>query len=285
MGRLGDGTSPPPAEGSSGDSAATDTASAPSANDATADDGGPRKVATLVVGRDGTIQPPPAAADAPPAPPPAEQPASTVAVPGTALVDVFGQGAGNAAKAAPGRDEPLPQSRSDSRPVTGDDAPAPMKKASVKPVTIAKVDTKADSAPHSKSATTGSIGDDAQQAAPAKKKLKRVARAETTASDANTETPPPPVTASGGTGFVAVLASIPRSSSSRMDALKRFADMQQKYGTALSGKTPDVASANLGTKGSYDRLIVGPPGSRAEASNVCVQLKAQGYHDCWVTTY
>ena len=31
-------------------------------------------------------------------------------------------------------------------------------------------------------------------------------------------------------GFVAVLASVPQSASSRMDALKRFADMQQKYG-------------------------------------------------------
>ncbi len=97
---------------------------------------------------------------------------------------------------------------------------------------------------------------------------------------------PPVIPSSGGSGgFVAVLASIPHSSSSRMDALKRFADMQQKYATALAGKTPDMASANLGSKGNYDRLIVGPPGSRAHASNVCVQLKSQGYTNCWVTTY
>ena len=60
--------------------------------------------------------------------------------------------------------------------------------------------------------------------------------------------------------------------------------MQQKYGSALAGKTPDIASATL-AKGQYDRLVVGPPGSREEASNVCSQLKAQGYKDCWVTTY
>ena len=54
--------------------------------------------------------------------------------------------------------------------------------------------------------------------------------------------------------------------------------MQQKYGTALAGKTPDVAEANLGAKGSYHRLIVGPPGSREQASAVCVQLKAEGYN-------
>jgi len=91
--------------------------------------------------------------------------------------------------------------------------------------------------------------------------------------------------ATTGSGFVAVLASVPRSDSSRMDALKRFADMQQKYGSVLSGKTPDVAEANLGAKGSYHRLVVGPPGSREQASAVCSQLKSQGYADCWVTSY
>jgi hypothetical protein len=70
-----------------------------------------------------------------------------------------------------------------------------------------------------------------------------------------------------------------------MDALKRFADMQQKYSTALAGKTPDVAEANLGSKGNYHRLIVGPPGSREQASAVCVHLKAEGYNGCWVTSY
>ncbi|WP_290986246.1 SPOR domain-containing protein, partial [Hyphomicrobium sp.] len=91
-------------------------------------------------------------------------------------------------------------------------------------------------------------------------------------------------TGTGGAGFVAVLASVPHSASSRIDALKRFADMQQKYSTALAGKTPDIASANL-SKGTYDRLIVGPPGSREEASNVCSQLKSAGYSGCWVTSY
>ena len=61
--------------------------------------------------------------------------------------------------------------------------------------------------------------------------------------------------------------------------------MQQKYSSVLAGKTPDVAEANLGAKGNYHRLVVGPPGSRQQASSVCVQLKSQGYSDCWVTTY
>ncbi len=70
-----------------------------------------------------------------------------------------------------------------------------------------------------------------------------------------------------GSGLCAALGS------SRIDALKRFADMQQKYGTALAGKTPDIASANL-SKGAYDRLVVGPPGSREEASARSLRRKA-----------
>jgi cell division septation protein DedD len=88
-----------------------------------------------------------------------------------------------------------------------------------------------------------------------------------------------------GAGYVAVLASVPASGSSRIDALKQFADMQQKYTTILQNKTPDVQEADLGTKGTYHRLLVGPPGSRETASQVCTQLKAQGYSGCWVTAY
>jgi hypothetical protein len=268
MGRLGDGTSSAPADGSSDQATAApaDTAQAAPAEDAS-NDGGPRKVSTLVVGRDGSIQPPPEA----------PAPSSQVAVPGTSLVDAFGQNGGGQRQ---GRDEQLPQAHA-SKSVTGDDTPAPMKKA----VTPVKINSASGSKP---SATTGSIDNRDDAAAPApSKKLKKVARAEpTTTSDAYSESSGPPIPSSGGSsGYVAVLASVPHSASSRIDALKRYADMQQKYSSALAGKTPDVASANLGAKGNFDRLIVGPPGSRQEASNVCSQLKAQGYASCWVTTY
>ena len=82
-----------------------------------------------------------------------------------------------------------------------------------------------------------------------------------------------------------MLASIPATGSSRLDALKRFADMQQKYGTVLANKTPEVQEANLGDKGMFNRLLVGPPGSRSQASQLCTELKAAGYKDCWVTAY
>ncbi len=100
---------------------------------------------------------------------------------------------------------------------------------------------------------------------------------------------PAPVAAVGpkptAAGYVAVLASVPVSNSSRMDSLKQFADMQQKYGSALASKTPDVQQANLGAKGTYHRLIAGPPGSAQSARQVCTSLKAAGYTSCWVLAY
>ncbi len=262
MGRLGDGTSSASADDSNSSpqgpppDASSDTSSASSA-----DEGGARKVSTLVVGRDGTIMPPAA---------PTEDKGSAsgdTAVPGTSLVDVFGQQGG-------GGGGPPPASSGNSAPARSqpadDSAPPPIKKA--KPVKITTINSPDNS----------SDGVDAPP--PVKKKLKKVARADPTVETDATADAPPVASSGGGTGFVAVLASVPHSASSRIDALKRFADMQQKYSTALAGKTPDIASANL-SKGVYDRLVVGPPGSREQASSVCTQLKAEGYKGCWVTSY
>lgn len=107
---------------------------------------------------------------------------------------------------------------------------------------------------------------------------KKVAAKKVAPSDA----PSTPVT---GAGWVAVLASVPVSGSSQMDSLKQFADMQQRYGDVLGDKTPSVQEANLGEKGRYHRLVVGPPGSRDSANSVCGGLKSQGYGGCWVMQY
>jgi SPOR domain len=97
--------------------------------------------------------------------------------------------------------------------------------------------------------------------------------------------PPPaaaqPAAATGANGFVAVLSS----QKSRLDALKVYADIQQKFGQVLSNKPADVQEANLGDKGVYYRAVVGPPGSRDAASTLCGQLKAAGFAGCWVTAY
>jgi len=70
-----------------------------------------------------------------------------------------------------------------------------------------------------------------------------------------------------------------------MDALKAFADLQQKYGGVLSSKTPDVQEANLGDKGVWYRAVVGPPASREVAEAICSRLLTAGYGGCWVTAY
>ncbi len=280
MGRLGEG-------------AATATAASPAAA-GEMDANGTRKVATLVVGRDGSIQAPAVAEAAAPPGDANSVPGLTdpgLTVPGLTVVDVLGATkvqsvAGAVAAAAPVAAQAVAQAAPQAAQKLVLAPPA----APQKPVTIAK----AVAAEPSKAvalAATGSI-DPQAAAAPvvAAKKIKKAAAAAAAApvTDAAVAAPASnsiATTGGGSNGFVAVLASVPRSNSSRLDALKRFADMQQKYGTVLTGKTPDVAEANLGTKGAYHRLVVGPPGSRDQASSVCTQLKSQGYADCWVTSY
>jgi hypothetical protein len=82
-------------------------------------------------------------------------------------------------------------------------------------------------------------------------------------------------------GFVAVLAS----KRSRQEALNTFADLHSQYPEILGSVTPDVREANLGAKGTWYRLIGGPPGSREAAHNICVKLKARGMKDCWPVAY
>jgi hypothetical protein len=88
---------------------------------------------------------------------------------------------------------------------------------------------------------------------------------------------------SASNGYVAVLSS----QRSRLDALKVFADLQQKYPDALSNRVPDVQEKDLSARGlgTMFRLVVGPPGSRSAASGICTQLKSAGHAGCWVTEF
>lgn len=95
-------------------------------------------------------------------------------------------------------------------------------------------------------------------------------------------TPPPAPKASTGSGyFVAVL----KSAKTHMDAMTFYADMQQKHPDVLGATSFEVQEADLGPKGVWHRVVVGPPGSRNWASGVCSQLKAAGYVGCWVKEY
>lgn len=276
MGRLGDGSA------SAAVTTSTATAATAAEPSGTTDDGGARKVSTLVVNRDGSIQAPatvPAAGAHAVSPTTSGAAGGPVSVPGMTLVDAFGAQRAHAqgSTVSPTTASNAGGSHADFKKVVVVPPPAD---ASA-PVKVTKI----NGSKSSSQSVTGSIAAERDDAvAPKHTKKKKLAKADTVATDAD-DTVSAPVTTSHGSGFVAVLASVPRSSSSRMDALKRFADLQQQYSDALQGKTPDVADANLGSKGAYHRLIAGPPGSRQEANAVCSKLKAAGYSSCWVMSY
>ena len=72
------------------------------------------------------------------------------------------------------------------------------------------------------------------------------------------------------------------SRSSQTSALAAFADMQQKYPNLIGPFAPDIQRADLGTKGVWYRLRVGPVGSKVAASDLCSSLKQAGHPGCFV---
>ncbi len=223
-------------------------------SDSDADGNGARQVKTLVVGRDGSI-----------APPSAEPVAShdePVSVPGLTVVDAFGS-AGQQNHAPPPQQQPQ---QPEPQRVAAQQEEPPQQRSGMNVKTTKVIP-----------ASTASIPEEEPAAAPPKRQKVAV----------QTPSAAPAASSGGGgaNGYVVVLASVPASGTSRLDALRKFADMQQQYGPVLASKTPDVRETTLAGKGPYHRLLVGPPGSKAQASELCTQLKAYGYKDCWVTAY
>ena len=221
-------------------------------------DGGTRRVPTLVVNRDGSLAPTSSAPAAAP-PPPVNR------VPGMVIE-------GLAPRVQQQQQQPLREApRPPLRATVAEEElkveaapPAPRRVASAQPVVTSDPP-----------ATIASIQPRVEPET--KRRPPAVRQAARTASDAAA----PAAAPSGITGYVAVLSS----RQSHMDALKSFADIQQKHSSVLQGRTPDVREANLGEKGIWYRVVVGPPGSKESANSVCNQLKAQGYTGCWIMTY
>jgi hypothetical protein len=94
---------------------------------------------------------------------------------------------------------------------------------------------------------------------------------------------PAPRPSAATNGYVAVLAT----KKSRIDALKSFADLQQKYASVLATTIPSIQVADLRSRGlgRMYRAVVGPPGSRQAAQKVCSRLRASGYKSCWVKAF
>jgi hypothetical protein len=219
--------------------------------DAASGDSGTRRVPTMVVNRDGSISP---TSSAPSAPPP------TSGVPGMVIEGLTPRSPPPAAAPPPLRESvaPAPPPRA-----MAFDAAPPRRVASAPP-TVASEPPPAAAPPAPRADT---------EARP--RQLPTVRQA------ARTPVATPAAPAPTGAGYVAVVSS----RQSHMEALKAFADIQQKYGSVLQGRTPDVREANLGEKGVWFRVVLGPPGSRESANSVCSQLKTQGYSGCWIMPY
>ena len=76
-----------------------------------------------------------------------------------------------------------------------------------------------------------------------------------------------------------------RSAKTQTEALAYFADLQQRFGDLLGSAQPDIQEADLGAKGKWYRLRIGPPGSGAAAKDLCTKLKASGLDACIVAPY
>ncbi|MEM8573539.1 MAG: SPOR domain-containing protein [Pseudomonadota bacterium] len=72
------------------------------------------------------------------------------------------------------------------------------------------------------------------------------------------------------------------STKSQTDALANFADAQQKYPSLLGSYQPLVRKTDLGAKGTWYRLQVGPMADKDSAYRLCGQLKSKGHGDCLV---
>ncbi len=72
------------------------------------------------------------------------------------------------------------------------------------------------------------------------------------------------------------------SKQNQTEALATFADMQQKYPSLLAPYRPLVQKADLGTKGVWYRLQIGPMTNKTTASKLCEDLKSQGLPECLV---
>ena len=98
------------------------------------------------------------------------------------------------------------------------------------------------------------------------------------ATSAATTTPRASGAVNAGSGSHVVQVGAFRSND---EAMAQWGRMQTKMGDFLLGKGPDVETADLGDRGVYYRLRVGPFSSSDDAKTYCAGLKERG-QDCLV---
>jgi cell division septation protein DedD len=68
---------------------------------------------------------------------------------------------------------------------------------------------------------------------------------------------------------------------SEQEATAQWTSLQKKLGDLAAGKSDDIERADLGAKGVYYRLRIGPFSSKADATQYCGELKQRGT-DCLI---
>jgi len=64
-------------------------------------------------------------------------------------------------------------------------------------------------------------------------------------------------------------------------AISAFQTLQQRYAPIIGELSPSVRKADLGDKGVWYRLLIGPVASKGEADGICEQLKGAGMKGCF----
>ena len=281
-----DGGGQPPKVADSGADGAEPAASSDQAG--SADGIGPRKVRTVVVRPDGTIvsseaapadgSAAPAAASDPGKPPSEVAGGLDMAAPsGTSMDTVLEKGGNIPVNADPLASEGAPT------PAPAGTVPAGDGDAGAAAPAAAKVQP-ADPAPADEGAASADAGDAAAAPEPpakpaAKPKPVVVAKGEpidlTPASKPSAAPAAAPADSAAVPGGLSVQVTSQKSEAAAMSA---FRSMQSRYAQVLGRYQPNVQRADLGDRGTYYRVRVGPFAGDG-ASRVCSALKAAG-GDC-----
>jgi nitrate reductase NapE component len=156
---------------------------------------------------------------------------------------------------------PPPAMAAPTAPTAAEPIPAPPPQVLSEPKKIHKATNRADQS----------------GAADAKPEPPPAAAAPIALGNANSAAPAAPSVSRGG---YAVQVTSERSESNAQAALQA---LQAKYPNQLSGRQPIIRRADLGAKGIYYRVLVGPFASAEEAAGLCSKLRAAG-GNCIVQT-
>lgn len=90
------------------------------------------------------------------------------------------------------------------------------------------------------------------------------------------------VSSSSGENFKGKFAVQVASNQRQSDSLAIFADLQRRYPDLVKGYRPLIQRADLGSRGIFYRLRIGPVSSKADANRLCSSLRTAGLPGCIV---